>query len=136
METINKRPVAVIVIGGIFLVAGVIGFSYHATEFRRHGSFPYDVLWVCLVRLVAVISAVFMLRGRNWGRWVLVIWMGYHVILSVFHSTSQVIVHGLLLVVIAYLLFRPSSSAYFRGRTRNGDETVGAGVHEVRPHPD
>jgi hypothetical protein len=124
----KSRPLTITVIGWIFLAAGIVGFGYHASEFRRQGPFQYDLVWVCLMRLVAVISAVFMLRGSNWGRWVLVLWMGYHVILSVFHSMSQVIVHGLLLVVMAYLLFRPSSSGYFRGARAaqgNCDSAVG-----------
>jgi uncharacterized membrane protein YesL len=115
MHTTNKRPLSVTVIGWIFLVAGVIGVAYHATEFRRHGPFQHDLVWVCLVRLLAIICAVFMLRGSNWARWLLVIWMAYHVILSAFHSPSQLIVHGILLAVIVYLLFRPPTSAYFRG---------------------
>src|SRR5258705_13725558 len=103
----NKRPLSVMVIGWIFLAAGVVGLAYHATEFQAHGPFQYDVLWVCLVRLAAVIGGVFLVRGNNWARWLLVIWMAYHVILSAFHSLSQLIVHGLLLAGITYLLFRP-----------------------------
>ena len=56
-----------------------------------------------------------MLRGRNWARWLLLIWIAYHVILSGVHSLSQLVVHGLLFAVVAYFLFRPRASAYFRG---------------------
>jgi hypothetical protein len=121
----KKRPLSVIVIGWIFLVAGAIGFTYHATEFRTRGPFQYDLVWVCLVRLLAVIGAGFMLRGCNWARWLLVIWMAYHVILSAFHSPSQLIAHGILLAVIAYLLFRAPASAYFRGVRAAGAKVEG-----------
>jgi hypothetical protein len=89
-----------------------IGFIYHASEFRLH-PFQYEVVWVCLVRLIAILSGVFILRGRNWARWLLVIWIAYHAILSAFHSVSGVITHGLLLLVIAYFLFRSQASPYF-----------------------
>jgi len=55
-----------------------------------------------------------MLRGLNWARWLLLVWIAYHVLISAFHSLPQLIMHGFLLVVVAYLLFRPTVSAYFR----------------------
>jgi hypothetical protein len=107
-----KRPHAVTVISWLFIAAGVVGLIYHAREFS---AFQYDVLWVCLVRLLAIVCGVFMLRGSNWARWGLLAWIAYHVILSGFHSLSQLLVHGLLFAVIAWLLLRPQASAYFRG---------------------
>jgi uncharacterized membrane protein len=123
---VNKRPLSVTIIGLLFLVAGIVGLAYHAREFKTHGPFQYDVLWVCLVRLLAIIGAIFMFRGANWSRWLLLIWMAYHIVLSAFHSLSQVIVHGLLLVVIAYYLLRPSASAYFRGVKGARDHGTGS----------
>ena len=111
----NKRPLSVTVISGLFLLAGIVGLVYHAGEFKTQGRFQYDVLWVCLVRLVAIVCAVFMFRAANWARWLLLIWMAYHVVLSAFHSTSELVVHTLLLAVITYFLFRKPVSAYFRG---------------------
>src|SRR6266446_5685622 len=107
MRTISPRPGSITVISWLFLVAGIIGVAYHATEFKRGGPFQYEVLWVCLVRLVAILCAVFMLRASNWARWLLVVWIAYHVVLSAFHSTLQVVVHGLLFGVVVYFLFRP-----------------------------
>jgi hypothetical protein len=46
----------------------------------------------------------------------LLIWMAYHVILSALHSVFELITHSLLFAVIAYLLYRPRVSAYFRDR--------------------
>jgi len=112
----KKRPLSIIVISWLFIAAGAIGLAYHATEFQAPPPFRYDVLWVCLVRLLAILSGVFMLRGNNWARRLLVAWMVYHVILSALHSVSQLIVHGLLFAVIAHFLFRSSASAFFRGQ--------------------
>jgi hypothetical protein len=110
----RKCPTSVIVIACLFILAGSIGVAYHASEFNFHGPFRNDVVLVLFVRLLAVVGAVFMLRGQNWARWLLIIWLGYHIILSAFHTLSQVIVHTLLLGVIAWFLFRPRVSAYFR----------------------
>ncbi|RPJ61043.1 MAG: hypothetical protein EHM23_08345 [Acidobacteria bacterium] len=111
----NKRPLAVTIISWLFIVAGAIGLAYHATELTAEGPFDSEVIWVLFVRLLAVAGGVFMLRGYNWARWLLLAWIAYHVILSVFHSLSELVMHTLLLVVIAYFLFRPRVSAYFRG---------------------
>lgn len=92
----------------------MLGLAYHLTEFKRLQPFQYDVLWVCVVRVVAIISGIFMLRGANWARWLALVWIVYHVILSAFHSLHQVVVHGLLLAVFAYFLCRQEASDYFR----------------------
>jgi len=116
----NTRPRSLTLISWLFVTAGVIGLAYHATEFKAWRPFEYDLVWVCLVRLLAILCGVFMLRGSNWARWLLVVWMGYHIVLSVLHSPLQLFVHSLLFAVILYFLFRPQASAYFRG-ARNGN---------------
>jgi len=110
----NKRPISISVISWLFLAIGSIGLAYHATEFKQARPFQYDIFLVCLVRVLAIFGAFFMLRGRNWARWLLLGWMAYHVILSAFHSLSELIIHGLLFAVIAYFLFGPKATAYFR----------------------
>ena len=110
----NKRPHSVTVIGWLFLVAGIVGLAYHATDFKTRGQFQFELVWVLLVRLLAIISAVFVLRANNWARWLLVIWVAYHVILSGFHSMFEFMVHGLLFGVVVYFLFRSPASEYFR----------------------
>lgn len=114
----SMRPRSITVISWLFIAAGTIGLAYHATEFTAVVPFQYDVLWVCLVRLLAILCGVFMLGGSNWGRWLLVVWMGYHIVLSVLHSPLQLFVHGLLFGVILCFLFRPRASAYFAKREK------------------
>ena len=110
----NKRPHSVTAIGCIFIVAGVIGLAYHGAEFKAQRHFDYDSVWVLLVRVLAILGGVFLLRGSDWARWFLLIWIAYHVILSAFHSVFELITHSLLLGVIAFFLYRPRVSAYFR----------------------
>jgi hypothetical protein len=117
----RKRPLSITIIGWLFVVAGAVGLVYHATEFKAGGPLQYDVVWVCLVRLVAILCGAFMLRGNNWARWLLLGWIAYHIILSAFHSLSGLIVHSLVFGVVAYFLFRRSASDYF---SREDRETV------------
>lgn len=101
------------VIGVLFVVAGVIGFGYHLPEIARTGTARYEVIWVLVLRLLAIVGGVFLLRGANWARWLLIGWLAYHVVLSVSHSTSELITHAALLVVIGYLLVRSRATTYF-----------------------
>ena len=110
----SKRPLSITVISWLFVGAGAVGLAYHATEFKADGPFQYDVVWVSLVRLLAILCGVFMFRGRNWARWLLLVWIAFHVIVSAFHSVSELVMHGLLCAVVAYFLFRRQASAYFR----------------------
>jgi hypothetical protein len=118
----RKRPLSITLISGMFLVAGVIGLAYHATEFKAESTFQHEQVWIFLVRILAIICAVFMLRAANWARWLLLVWIAYHVFLSAFHSPSQLIIHALLLVVVAYFLFRRPASLYFRGEKAESEQ--------------
>lgn len=113
----NKRPLTVTIIGWIFIAAGAIGLAHHFTEIKPHQPFQFENFWILLLRLVAIVSGVFMLRGSNWARWVAPAWIAFHVFLSFFHSLREVLVHGLLFVLISYVLFRPEARVYF-GRTK------------------
>jgi len=110
----NKRPRSITVISWIFIAVGSIALLYHLTELKARYPFEQGLVWVCFVRMLAILSGVFMLRGFNWARWLLVAWLAYHVVLSAFHSPLEVVVHGLLLGVVTYFLFRPPASSYFR----------------------
>ena len=115
----HKRPRSITIISWLFIAVGIIALLYHLVPHHMPAGneqrpIEPDIVWVCLVRALAVLCGVFMLRGHNWARWLLVVWLAYHVILSGFHSLMQVAVHGLLFAVIAYFLFRPQASAYFR----------------------
>lgn len=109
-----KRPRSVTVIGCLFVAVGIVGFAYHAAELDTQSLFESDAILVLLVRLLAIVGGVFILRGADWARWLALVWLGYHVILSAFHSFPEALMHMALLAVIAYLLLRPEASAYFR----------------------
>jgi hypothetical protein len=108
------RPPSVTFIAWLYIVMGAIGFLYHLPEVNPQQPFENDALWVELVRLLAVVSGVFMLRGHDWARWLGLAWIGYHVVLSSFHTVPELVMHGVFLGVFAYLLLRASANRYFR----------------------
>ena len=66
-----------------------------------------------LVEVVAVASGLFLWRRQSWARWLVLAWMAFHVALSV-PDWGKVAIHGLFLAVLAWFLFRPDASRYFR----------------------
>lgn len=110
----DKRPITVTVISWLLIAAGVASLVYHFTETKPQTLLQGENILIFLVRLLAIICGVFMLRGRNWARWLAVAWIGFHVVLSFFHSTRQVSVHALLFGLFALVLFRPEAQSYFR----------------------
>lgn len=105
-----KRPLLVTVIGGLFIVAGAVGFVYHLSA----RPMEQDIVLISVIRIIAVIGGIFLLKGQNWARWVLLAWMGFHVVVSAFHSVSEFMPHVVLLMVIGYVLLRPPASLYFQ----------------------
>ncbi|TAM84171.1 MAG: hypothetical protein EPN47_02315 [Acidobacteria bacterium] len=110
----SKRPLSITIIGWIYIIMGVAGFVYHlARQWTLH-PFPYDILWVELIFLAAILSGAFMLRGQNWARWLALAWIAFHVVLSVFHNLPELTIHSLLCAILAYFLFRAAANRYFR----------------------
>ena len=114
MASEPARPRSVTAIGALFIAVGIVGLAYHATELDLAHPFQPDARLVLVVRLLAIVAGVFILRGANWARWLAIAWMAFHVVVSAFNSVGEGLAHAVLLVVIAYVLLRPTASAYFR----------------------
>jgi hypothetical protein len=127
----NKRPLSITLIGWLFIVTGGVGLVYHFTEINIQHSLEGDTVWICSVRLLAVVGGVFLFYGFNWARWLLVAWMGFHIVLSALHSLQEFLVHSLLFGAILYFLFRSRASAYFR-RRRDEQSSLPSKADELR----
>lgn len=121
----TKRPLPLTIIGWLFIAVGAISFVSgwlprdnggirRALELRA--SHPLDTALADGVRILAAVAGVFILRGINWARWLLVAWLLFHVAISLRHSPSELIIHSLLCVVVLYFLSRADAAEYFRAR--------------------
>ena len=108
------RPLSVIIVACVYILIGAIGFAYHFTEFEASHPFQSGIVWIELLRLLAIVCGVYLLRGQDWARWLALAWIAFHVILSAFHSLPEFAIHSLFCAVIAWCLFRPAVTAYFR----------------------
>ncbi len=109
----RRRPISITVLGALLIVAGSVGLVYHATEFKTFHPPPWDLLLISVVRLLAIVAGVYMLLGRNWARWLALAWIAFHVVVGALNGAVQFAMHAVLLLVFAFLLFRPAAKAFF-----------------------
>ncbi|HEY1464873.1 MAG TPA: hypothetical protein VGF44_15765 [Terriglobales bacterium] len=109
----NKRPLAVTLISWLYIITGVAGLAFHLSKYKIQHPLEYDIVWIAIVEILAMIAGGYMLRGKNWARWLAIAWMAFHVIISVRGPLDQLIVHSLLLLVFAYFLFNRTAKRYF-----------------------
>ena len=114
----HKRPRSITFISWLFITVGIISLIGGFLEIRdpNINQNLSEISLAALIRILAFVSGIFMLRGYNWGRWLLVIWLVYHVFYSITHSLLEVLIHLLLLALVSYFLFRKDASNYFKFR--------------------
>lgn len=110
----KKCPIPIIIVSALFILAGMVGFAYHVKELFDK---PYETTWVLFVEILAVTCGALLLFKITWARWLTIAWLLYHIIISAFNSTAEMIAHIVLLVVVSILLFLPVSSVYFQSRS-------------------
>ena len=111
-----KRPLAITIIGWFFILAGIVGFVYHFYEYLST-SFDGEAIVVLVVRMLAIIGGILLLKAHNLGRWLLIGWMAYHLVLSFYHNTMQVFMHTVFLLVLLIVFFHPRVRRFFKDKT-------------------
>ena len=105
-----RRPLPITIIGCLFIVAGLVGLVYHLSE----TPLDHRIVLISIVRIIAIVGGVFLLLGHNWARWLMLAWLGFHVVVSAFHSVSEFMPHVVLLMVVGYILLGPPTSKFFQ----------------------
>jgi len=118
----KRRPIAVTVLGWLMMAAGVFGIARGFTGAKTLWPPEQDLIWIVIVDAIGIGCGVFLLRGKNWARWLTLAWVGGHVVIVSFFMRQMILVHAVIFVLIAYLLiFRSDVQGYFRGaETRDG----------------
>lgn len=112
----ERRPITVVIVGLLFILAGCLGIAFHVKDFSQPNSKLSELIWVFVVRLTALMCGILLFFRVDWARWLAIIWLLYHVIIGALHSKTEMTMHIGLLIVVSILLFLPVSSAYFRYR--------------------
>lgn len=120
----NERPRSLTVIGWLFIAVGAGGIlkdvlplltpdaARQLAKLRADGLADLGPAWTS--RALAVIGGVGLLRGGNWARWLLVVWMALHLAISLLHSPWELLAHCAIFAPIVFFMFRPRSGLYLR----------------------
>ena len=114
----ERRPRPITIISWCFIIFGSIALLYGLLPFgditlaQRIAELKGHWM-VHLSRILQIVAGVGLLLGRNWARWLLVVWIAFHVVISALHSMFQLALHVFIFTVILYFVFRRESSPYF-----------------------
>jgi hypothetical protein len=112
---VERRPRSIIVIGFFFILVGALTLMNATFEFINTTDRLTDLKthWMIYVSAFAAIAGgAFLFRGHNWARWLLVLWMAFHIVVGALHGIVPLLTHVLIFSVILFFLFRRSASAY------------------------
>jgi uncharacterized membrane protein len=110
----TTRPYEITVVGWLFIVVGVAALGFHLMRDAIDRWTPV----IALIEILAIVGGMFLLRGANWARWLLLAWLAFHVVIAALNSFMQALPHVVLLVVIGYILLVAPASQYFRPAQR------------------
>jgi len=111
----RKSNPLVVAIGVLFLLLGVLDVYRGLAPLFGASPAPHlatDDMQVLAIGIAALVGGTFLIRGQNWARWLLAVWMAFHVAISI-GQPGKLIAHLVIFGFIAFLLFRPRSSAHF-----------------------
>lgn len=109
----KRRPIPILIIGWMFIIAGGVGFLYHLSDLQQPG-WGSETLAVLLLRLAAMTGGILLLKGISWARWILLLWIASHIVLSLSEVPAAVLVHCLILGGMLPAFMHRTSLEYFQ----------------------
>jgi hypothetical protein len=106
----RRRPISVTLLASLYLAVGLIGFAAHFRGLLAHQP---DAVWVESTEFLAVVIGIFLLRRHNWARWLALVWIAFHVAISV-HEPRRLAMHSALLALFAWILFSTTARRWFQ----------------------
>ena len=111
-----RKPIpSILAVGVLFLALGVLDVwrgvapLLGANAVSRLAS---DDVLVLAIGVAALVGGAYVIRCRNWARWLLAAWMAFHVAISA-GQPAEMVAHLVIFGFVAFLLFRPRASACF-----------------------
>jgi hypothetical protein len=102
----GAQPVAVTITGVVFVGVGSASLGAGVWRYLAPpastaipaggGSHLFDLGFVVISALAAIVGGAYVLRGRDWARWLVTFWLAAHVALSAMHAGSELAVHAVL----------------------------------------
>jgi hypothetical protein len=121
----KKRPTSITVIAWILIVSSVLTAitstmslnNPMVKELMSRSLLPLPVQYVIMYLglIITVISGISILKGKNWSRYLYVIWsiIGFVIGITTSPMKAAMIPGGVIFLVIAFFLFRPKINEFF-----------------------
>ena len=100
----------------VLAASGVVGLIHHGSELSANTPLLSEQYIVLLLRLVAIVTGIFLFRGANWARWAALSWIAFHVVVSV-PDVGKTLAHIIILAIFAAVLFSRKAGTWFRTRS-------------------
>ncbi|MEI9969285.1 MAG: hypothetical protein WDM87_18655 [Terracidiphilus sp.] len=104
---------SITILSGLYIVVGALSTAAHVMEFRAQRPALNELVWITVLGVAAIVAGAFMLRGRNWARWLALAWMAAHVVISAFNLMHGLVIHSVVFVLIGAILFGREARKYF-----------------------
>lgn len=109
----KKRPIGVVVVAILLVLGGGAGLAGDLMNSSSLSANHFESVWIAAVNVLGIVAGVFLFRGFNWARWLAIAWMAFHVAISFLNSWQQAAMHGVILVLIVWILFQREARAFF-----------------------
>ena len=109
-----KRPLSITLLSLLLIAMGIGGIAINLSALKPPHLFDTMNIVILLVRLFGIACGIFLIRGHDWARWSTLAWIASHVAIGFLNSVQKGVAHCVILVLIAWILFRPQATAWFR----------------------
>ena len=104
---VKNRPLTIVVISLLFILLGTITLVHAVVELINTTDRLTDLKshWmIYLSGIAAIVGGVFLFKGHNWARWLLVAWMLFHIVVGALNGLVPLLTHVVIFSVISSLL--------------------------------
>lgn len=113
-----SRPISVTIVAWFVIALNLLSGIIILAAFLKSPNPDYQFAFGCLGSVVAIVCGFFMLKGKNWSRWLYIAWCAAGLAFALATVEPLMLVPGAVkTLIIAFFLFRSSANAYFRGPT-------------------
>lgn len=124
-DRLRTCPKSVLASGILFVGTGLLDLYWGlAPVLGNMARWKGDDLEMVGIAVAALVGGLWTLRGCNWARWLLAVWMVLHIVLSASRPLT-IAFHVAIFILVMAALFNPGASRYFRNRKAEGDRAVG-----------
>ena len=118
-----NRPTSVTVVAWIIIVLSVAGVFLFVRGAPQASLTSVQLNFSFLGFAVAIVSGIFMFQGKNWSRWLYIVWCAFGLAYAASTTPNLLLLipGALKTAIIAFILFRGPANAFFSRASSSQD---------------